>query len=111
MKQSLLALSLLFTVASCEKTEPAKASEPLPTTQTAPVADSPTKKELPPAADTPEDLKELQGKLPRMDPEKAKFIAVPSTPPDPKPATKPSPAETIVKAVPTGAPPEPPQTK
>ena len=28
MKQSIPALSLLFTVASCEKTEPAKASEP-----------------------------------------------------------------------------------
>lgn len=111
MKPSLLALSLLVTLVSCEKTEPAKASEPLPTTQTAPVADSPTKQGLPPAADTPEDLKELQGKLPRMDPEKAKFIAVPSTPRDPQPVTKPSPAETIVKAVPTAAQPEPPQTK
>ena len=46
-----------------------------------------------------------------MDPEKAKFIAVPNTPPDPKPATKPSAAETIVKAVPTAAQPEPAQTK
>ena len=34
-----------------------------------------------------------QGKLPQMDPEKAKFIAVPSTPKDPevKPVEKPAP--------------------
>lgn len=38
--------------------------------------------------ETLEELKALQGKLPRMDPEKAKFIAVPSTPPDPKAAAE-----------------------
>lgn len=40
------------------------------------------------AKDTPEQLQALQGELPRMDAEKAKFIAVPSTPPDPKPLTQ-----------------------
>lgn len=42
----------------------------------------------PAKADTAEQLQKLQGKLPRMDPEKAKFIAVPSTPPDEKPEPK-----------------------
>ena len=111
MKLSLLALSLLVTLVSCEKSDSQKASEPSPQVQQPAVADAPKKKDSPTPSDTPEDLKQLQGKLPRMDPEKAKFIAVPSTPPDPKPATKPSPAETIVKAVPTAAQPEPPQTK
>ena len=38
-----------------------------------------------------------------MDPEKAKFIAVPNTPPDAKPAPTLTPVETLAKAVPTAA--------
>lgn len=99
MHQPVLALSLLFVLASCEKTEPKKTSEIPHPVQAAPVADSTPKKVIPARIDTPEELNKLQGKLPRLDPEKAKFIAVPSTPPDPKPVTTPKPAETIVKAV------------
>lgn len=102
MNQPVLALSLLVILASCEKTEPKKTSEMPQQVQPAPAAGSPPKKEPPAQIDTPEELKKLQGKLPRMDPEKAKFIAVPSTPPDPKPVTASKPAETIVKAVPKG---------
>lgn len=113
MKPSVLALSLLVVLASCEKTEPNKTSETPPKVQPAPAADSPPKKEPPARIDKPEDLKKLQGNLPRMDPEKAKFIAVPNTPPDAKPAPKPPPAETIVKAAPAVAKeqPEAPQQK
>jgi len=100
MKLPLLALSLLVILASCEKTEPKKTSEIPQQVQPAPAADSPPKKDPPARIDTPDDLKKLQGKLPRMDPEKAKFIAVPSTPPDPEPVTVPKPAETIAKAAP-----------
>lgn len=102
MHQPVLALSLLFVLASCEKTEPKKTSEIPQPVQAAPVADSTPKKEIPARIDTPEELNKLQGKLPRLDPEKAKFIAVPSTPPDPKQVTASKPAETIVKAVPKG---------
>jgi len=100
MKPSLLALSLFVTLVSCEKTDSKKASEPSPQVQQAPVAEAPKKKESSTPAESPEDLKKLQGNLPRMDPEKAKFIAAPSTPPDPKSADTPKAAETIVKAVP-----------
>ncbi|MBL9131192.1 MAG: hypothetical protein JNG86_08340 [Verrucomicrobiaceae bacterium] len=49
--------------------------------------------------DTPADLKKLAGDLPKMDPEKAKFIAAPATPADPQPVEEtrkpaPPPAET-----------------
>lgn len=100
MKPSVLALSLLVVLASCEKTVPQKTTEKPPQASSGPAADSPPQKEPPTRIDTPEELKKLQGKLPRMDPEKAKFIAVPNTPPDAKPAPKPPPAETIVKAAP-----------
>jgi hypothetical protein len=113
MKPSIAALSLLVTLVSCEKDAPSKASEPKQPVQPAPAADSAKDKETPTAVDTPDDLKKLQGKLPRIDPEKAKFIAVPSTPPDPKPTGKPEAAETIVKAVPAAPQeqPEPSQAK
>jgi hypothetical protein len=39
-----------------------------------------------------------EGKLPRMDPEKAKFIAVPSTPKDPTPKKDGNPNEEVKKA-------------
>lgn len=112
MKKSILALSTLVTLVSCEKAEPQKASEPPPQIQPTPVTDLPKKKEPQAPADTAEDLKKLQGNLPRMDPEKAKFIATPSTPPDPKSADKPKAAETIVKAVPAAQEqPDPAKTK
>ena len=102
MNQPVLAISLFIILASCKKTEPPKTSEIPQPIQPASAADSPPKKEPPAQIDTQEDLKKLQAKLPRMAPEKAKFIAVPSTPPDPKPVTASKPAETIVKAVPKG---------
>jgi hypothetical protein len=80
MKHALCLIALLLV--ACGKEEP----KPEPKAQAAAVTPKPVpaKKLLP----VP------QGKLPRMDPEKAKFIAVPSTPKDPevkkveKPATE-----------------------
>ena len=84
---SLCALAL----ASCGKNEPAK-----PAALSAPVPPPPPAVAAEPKKDPPEVLQKLQGQLPRLDPEKAKFIAVPSTPPDPKTEEKKS--EEIKKA-------------
>lgn len=86
MKTRLLLLTGLLLV-SCGKEEAPKP------------AAAPAKQE--PKKDTAADLKKLAGDLPRMDPEKAKFIAIPATPPDPKTA------EEVRKPAPP--PPEPPQ--
>lgn len=69
-----LALLIVLALASCGKEE----AKPEPKAVTAPkAADVLEKKEKthPPVP---------QGDLPKMDPEKAKFIAVPSTPKDPE---------------------------
>ncbi len=107
MKHALCLIALLLV--ACRKEEPqpeAKAKAAVAVPKPAPV-----KKELPPVP---------QGKLPQMDPEKAKFIAVPSTPKDPEvekpvietkkaavPAVETKPAEQpaleIKKAAPAGA--------
>lgn len=78
------ATALALVLSACDK--PAGPAAPTPETPAKP-ADVVVPVEPKPEApkETPEELKALQGKLPRMDPEKAKFIAVPSTPPDPKP--------------------------
>lgn len=76
----LLLVSLLL--AACGKDEAVKPAASAPSAATPP----------PPAVakkDTPADLKKLQGELPRMDPEKARFIAVASTPPNPAPPKSP----------------------
>ena len=52
-----------------------------------PVAPPPAKK--PVETPAPEDVTKLQGDLKRMDPEEAKFIAVPNTPAEVKKAAKP----------------------
>lgn len=57
-------------LSSCGKKEEPKPAATKPASE---------KKAAPPPVVVP------QGKLPKMDPEKAKFIAVPSTPKDPKP--------------------------
>ncbi len=70
MKHSLCLIALLLV--ACDKEEP----KPEPKAQAAAVTPKPVPaKKLPPVP---------QGKLPKMDPEKAKFIAVPSTPKDPE---------------------------
>ncbi|MBK8040107.1 MAG: hypothetical protein IPK22_23690 [Verrucomicrobiaceae bacterium] len=78
----LLTAALTLLLSACEKPAaptPEPPAKPAPAAVVAPVEPKP---EAP--KETLEELKKLQGKLPRMDPEKAKFIAVPSTPPDPK---------------------------
>lgn len=50
--------------------------ESQPKSKTVEVAKPASEKKIPPVP---------EGRLPKMDPEKAKFIAVPSTPPDPEP--------------------------
>jgi hypothetical protein len=81
MKHCLCLFALLLVACGKEEPEPkakaAVAAAPKPAPE----------KELPPVP---------QGKLPKMDPEKAKFIAVPSTPKDPevkKPASETKKAE------------------
>ena len=70
MKHALCLIALLLV--ACGKEEPKLE----PKAQAAAVTPKPVPaKKLPPVP---------QGKLPRMDPEKAKFIAVPSTPKDPE---------------------------
>lgn len=58
-------------LSSCGKEEPAPLSTPAPAAA---------------VKGTPADVNKLAGDLPKMDPEKAKFIAVPATPLDPRPA-------------------------
>ena len=66
---------------SCEKAAAPKDEPPAkPAAATAP----PPAPQVETPKEGPEQLQKLQGTLPRLDPEKAKFIAVPSTPPDPK---------------------------
>ena len=81
MKHLVLLVSLLFV--SCGKEEAKPQPEAVVTPQAAP-----EKKAAPTVPPKPVP----QGKLPVMDPEKAKFIAVPSTPKDPevKKAEKPA---------------------
>lgn len=77
------AAALALVLSACDK--PAGPAAPKPETPAKSVAVVVPVEPKPEAPkETPEELKKLQGKLPRMDPEKAKFIAVPSTPPDPK---------------------------
>lgn len=76
-------LGLLF-LTSCGKE--ASKSQPKPEAAAIPVAVP--KKKVPPVP---------QGKLPKMDPAKAKFIAVPSTPKDPEPKKDDKPAEEVKK--------------
>lgn len=80
MHLRLFPLAALFALALSACDKPA-APVPEPAAKPANVPLTP-KPEAP--KETPEELKQLQGKLPRMNPEKAKFIAVPSTPPDAK---------------------------
>ncbi|WP_395748187.1 hypothetical protein [Prosthecobacter sp.] len=85
MKKSLCLLALLLV--ACGKEEPK--AEPKAVSPAAEVSPKPVvpEKKLPVAP---------QGELERMDPEKAKYIAIPNTPKDPegkkveKPATKPN---------------------
>lgn len=70
MKHLVCLVALML--ASCGKEEPKSQSKP---EAAAKPAAAPEKK-MPPVP---------QGELPKMDPEKAKFIAVPSTPKDPEP--------------------------
>ena len=76
-----LALLIVLALASCGKEE----AKPEPKAVTAPKAAAALEKKEKTQISVPE------GDLPKMDPEKAKFIAVPSTPKDPevKKAAKP----------------------
>ena len=73
--------AFVLALTSCEK-----AAEPKdePPAKPAAAAAQPPAPQVETPKESPEQLQKLQGTLPRMDPEKAKFIAVPSTPPDPK---------------------------
>ena len=73
--------AFVLALTSCEKAAAPKDKPPAPPAAAA-VPPAAPKAEAP--KESPEQLQKLQGKLPRPDPEKAKFIAVPSTPPDPK---------------------------
>jgi hypothetical protein len=74
--------AIVLALTSCEKAAAPKDEPPAKTAAAAAVPPPAPKAEAP--KESPEQLQKLQGKLPRMDPEKAKFIAVPSTPPNPK---------------------------
>lgn len=81
LRFNLPAAALALLLSACEKP-----AAPTPEAPAKPAVVSPPPAPKPEAPkETAEELKKLQGKLPRMDPEKAKFIAVPSTPSDPKP--------------------------
>lgn len=71
MNHRLCLCALLLVACGKEASQP----EPKAKVTAAAPKPAPVKKELPPVP---------QGKLPKMDPEKAKFIAVPSTPKDPE---------------------------
>ena len=81
MKTCSCALLLALWLTSCGKEEAPKAGE-------APPASAPALPAAPPPKVTQEKKAPIitpQGKLPQMDPEKAKLIAVPNTPKDPEP--------------------------
>lgn len=80
---TVLAASLFLV--SCGKEEPQSQSN---AAVPAPKKATPEKK-MPPVP---------QGELPKMDPEKARFIAVPSTPKDPEPKKDEKPKEEVKKA-------------
>ena len=69
-----LAFLSAFALASCGK----EAVKPEPKSETAPKPAAALEKKEKPEISVP------QGDLPKMEPEKAKFIAVPSTPKDPE---------------------------
>jgi hypothetical protein len=75
--------AFVLALTSCEKAAAPKDEPPAKPAAAAAAASPPAPKAETPK-ESPEQLQKLQGTLPRMDPEKAKFIAVPSTPPDPK---------------------------
>ena len=77
--------AFVLALTSCEK---AAAPKDEPPSKPAAAAALPAAPKVETPKESPEQLQKLQGTLPRMDPEKAKFIAVPSTPPDPKPEEK-----------------------
>jgi|JI6StandDraft_1071083.scaffolds.fasta_scaffold81614_2 hypothetical protein len=85
--------AFVLALTSCEK---AAAPKDEPPSKPAAAAALPAAPKVETPKESPEQLQKLQGTLPRMDPEKAKFIAVPSTPPDPKTEEKKS--EEIKKA-------------
>ena len=84
-------IALLLVACGKEAPQPEPKAKPAAAPVSAPVSYKPVvpEKKLPPVP---------QGKLPQMDPEKAKFIAVPNTPKDPevKPVEK---ATTEIKKV------------
>jgi hypothetical protein len=69
-----LAFLIAFVLPSCGKEE----GKPTPKDEAAPKPAAALEKKEKPEISVP------QGDLPKMDPEKAKFIAVPSTPKDPE---------------------------
>lgn len=73
--KSLVFIALFGLLASCGKEESRPPREATKAVKKAP--------------DKPKELSVPQGKLPRMDPDKAKFIAAPSTPKDPPPKNSP----------------------
>lgn len=77
MKPALFVIVCALGLSACGKKEEAAKESPPP----------PVKKPLEQPA--PEDVQKLKGELKRMDPEEAKFIAVPNTPPEVKKAVKP----------------------
>lgn len=88
-------LGLLLTSCGKEETKPAETASEAKKAVAAPKPPAPK----PPPPEAP------QGKLPKMDPEKAKFIAVPSTPEDkvaPAPAPTPAPEVKQVDVTPKG---------
>lgn len=81
-----IALAALV-MTSCDK--PEAKPEPTAKAAAAPKKEAPLAKKMPPVP---------QGKLPTLDPEKAKFIAVPSTPKDPEPKKADQPKDEVKKA-------------